>query len=164
MSLSIKEVSSKKELKEFVNFADRLYKGNEYHVPALHNDELNTLSKEKNVAFDFCKAKYWLALRDGQTVGRVAGIINCNYNKSRDSKHVRFGWLEFEDDEEILNLLLETVEKWGREENMEQITGPLGFSSFDASGILVEGFDELPTSVGHYNYPYYPEYIENRGY
>jgi hypothetical protein len=164
MSLSIKEVNSRKELKEFVNFADRLYKGSEYHVPALHNDELKTLSKEKNVAFDFCKAKYWLALRDGQTVGRVAGIINYNYNKSRDSKHVRFGWLEFEDDEEVLNLLLETVEKWGREENMEQITGPLGFSSFDASGILVEGFDELPTSVGHYNYPYYPEYIENRGY
>ena len=164
MKLTIKEISTKKEYKEFVKFPDKLYSENKDYVPAIHKNELQTLSFIKNPAFEFCKAKYWLAIKNGKIVGRIAGIINFNYNKSRNTNYARFGWLDFEKDEEVLQLLLQTVENWAKKENMEYIHGPLGFTSFDASGVLIEGFDELPTSFGHYNFSYYPELIEKFEY
>ncbi len=164
MSLVIKEISTKKELNKFIKFADKLYSQNKYYIPALHIEEFKTLSYKKNTAFEFCKAKYWLAIKDKKIVGRIAGIINFKYNESRNTNYARFGWLEFEKDKDVLRLLLQTVENWAKEEKMDYIHGPLGFTSFDASGILIEGFNELPTSFGHYNYSYYPEFIENNGY
>ncbi len=164
MELKIKEISTKKELMDFVKFPDKLYSGNKYYVPALHRAELNTLLSEKNPAFEFCQAKYWLAFRDNKVVGRIAGIINHRYNEAHNKKYVRFGWLDFIDDENVLNKLLAVVEEWGKKNNAELIHGPLGFSSFDASGILIEGFSEIPTSFSHYNYPYYSKLIEKYGY
>lgn len=164
MELKIKEISTKKELIDFVKFPDKLYSGNKYYVPALHRAELNTLLSEKNPAFEFCQAKYWLAYRGKKIVGRIAGIINHRYNNAHGKKYVRFGWLDFIDDENVLSKLLTVVEKWGKENNAEIIHGPLGFSSFDASGILIEGFNEIPTSFSHYNYPYYSKLIEKHGY
>lgn len=164
MTLKIKEISTKKDIKKFVNFPDRLYSGNKFYVPAIHTKELNTLFFDSNPAFEFCKAKYWVAIRDKRIVGRIAGIINKKFNEKHNVKYARFGWLDFIEDEEVLKLLLETVEKWARNENIENIHGPLGFSTFDSSGILIEGFDELPTSFAHYNFPYYPKLIEKFGY
>ncbi len=164
MNLIIKEISTKKELKKFVKFPDSLYSGNKFYIPAIHSIELQTLSFDKNPAFEFCRAKYWLAIMDGEIVGRIAGIINEKYNERHDIKYARFGWLDFVEDKNVLKLLLETVENWAVNEKMENIHGPLGFSSFDASGILTEGFDEMPTSFAHYNFPYYPELIEELGY
>lgn len=164
MSLTIKEISTKKEFIEFVKFPDKLYSGNKFYIPAIHANELQTLSFDKNPAFEFCKAKYWIALRDGVIVGRIAGIINDKYNEKHNIKYARFGWLDFIDDLEVLMLLLQTVEKWAINENMEKIHGPLGFSSFDPSGILTEGFNEMPTSFAHYNFPYYSKLIEKFGY
>lgn len=164
MEIKIKEISTKKELLDFVKFPDKLYSGNKYYVPALHRSELNTLMAEKNPAFEFCEAKYWLAYVDNQIVGRVAGIINHRYNQKYNKKYIRFGWLDFIENEQVLSKLLKTVEEWGRIYKAELIHGPLGFSSFDASGVLVEGFDEIPTSFGHYNHPYYSELIEKLGY
>ena len=164
MSLIIKEISTKKELKEFVKFPDRLYSGNKYYVPTIHIKEVQTLSFDKNPAFEFCRAKYWLAIKNGNVIGRVAGIINNRYNEKHNIKYARFGWLDFIDDRDVLKLLMQTVEKWAINEKMENIHGPLGFSSFDPSGILVEGFNEQPTSFAHYNFPYYSKLIENLGY
>jgi len=164
MSLIIKEISTKIEIKEFVKFPDRLYAGNKFYIPAIHSKELYTLSFDKNPAFEFCRAKYWLAIMDGTIVGRVTGIINERYNISHNIKYARFGWLDFVENSNVLKLLLETVEKWAVNEKMEIIHGPLGFSSFDASGILTEGFDEMPTSFANYNFPYYPILIEELGY
>ena len=164
MSLTIKEISTKKELKEFVKFPDKLYSGNEFYIPAIHTQELHTLSHSKNPAFEFCKAKYWLALKDGEIVGRVAGIINHKYNKERNLKYARFGWLDFINDIQVLELLLQTVETWAISEKMEKINGPIGFNSFDPSGVLIQGFEEIPTSFAHYNYSYYSELIEKLSY
>ncbi len=164
MELKIKEVSSKKELRDFIKFPDKLYSGSKYYVPPLHIAEINTFSHEKNPAFEFCKAKYWLVYRNGKVVGRVAGVINYKYNKKHKIKYARFGWLDFIEDKEVLELLLNRVEKWATECNMEYLHGPLGFTSFDPSGVLVEGFDEMPATFAHYNYSYYPDLIEKYGY
>ncbi len=164
MAVTIKEISSKKEFSAFVEFPNKLFAKSPFYVPPIHTDELNTLLVDKNPAFEFCKAKYWLAIKNNQIVGRIAGIINYKYNKERNTNYARFGWLDFEKDEEVLQCLLNTTEEWAIKENMDYIHGPLGFTSFDASGILVEGFDELPTSFGRYNLPYYPELIEKIGY
>ncbi|MGD9993280.1 MAG: N-acetyltransferase [Salinivirgaceae bacterium] len=164
MGLIIKAISTKKELKEFIRFPDKLYAGNKLYVPAIHSNELFTLSFDKNPAFEFCRAKYWLAYNNGEIVGRIAGIINNRYNENHNIKFARFGWLDFVNDKKVLTLLLEEVSKWAISQNMEYLHGPLGFSSFDASGILIEGFDEMPTSFAHYNFPYYSKLIEELGY
>ncbi len=164
MSLTIKEISTKKEIKEFVKFPDRLYSGNKFYIPAIHTKELQTLTFDKNSAFEFCRAKYWVVIRNGVIVGRIAGIINNKYNEKHNIKYARFGWLDFVDDLSVLMLLLQAVEKWAINENMNTIHGPIGFTSFDASGVLIEGFDEMPTSFAHYNFPYYQKLIEEFGY
>ncbi|MCK4344413.1 MAG: N-acetyltransferase, partial [Bacteroidales bacterium] len=119
MELKIKEVSSKNELKEFIKFPDKLYSGSKYYIPPLHSAEINTFSHEKNHAFEFCKAKYWLVCRDGKVVGRVAGIINHKYNKKQNIKYARFGWLDFIENQEVPELLLDAVKQWATECNME---------------------------------------------
>ena len=125
---------------------------------------LGTLDPKRNAAFEFCKAEYFLALRDGEIVGRVAAIINNRANEKWDVKAVRFGWIDFIDDIEVSKALLDTVEKWGREHGMSEIQGPLGFTDFDAEGMLIEGFDRISTMATIYNYPYYPVHMEQLGY
>ena len=124
---------------------------------------LNTFS-EKNPAMDFCEAAYFLAYKDGKLVGRVAGIINNKANKAWNLKNVRFGWIDFVDDEEVSEALLKAVEEWGREKGMDTIQGPLGFTDMDAEGMLIEGFEELSTMATIYNYPYYQKHIERLGF
>ena len=125
---------------------------------------LNTFSPEKNAAFEFCEADYFLAYKDNKLVGRVAAIINRRANETWNKKEVRFGWIDFIDDLEVSKALLATVEEWGRQRGMEAIVGPLGFTDMDAEGMLVEGFDQLGTMATIYNYPYYPEHMEKLGY
>ena len=164
MAITVKKVTTKKELKDFIRFNYELYKDNRYSVPDLYDDMLNTFSKKKNAAFEFCEADYFLAYKDGKLVGRIAGIINKRANETWGKKDVRFGWIDFIDDIEVSKILLETVEKWGRERGMTHIQGPLGFTDFDAEGMLVEGYDQLSTMATIYNYPYYPEHMEKLGY
>lgn len=125
---------------------------------------LNTFNKKKNAAFEFCEADYFLAYRDNKIVGRVAAIINHRANQTWNKKDVRFGWIDFIDDAEVSAALLKTVEDWGRERGMTQIQGPLGFTDFDAEGMLIEGFDQLSTMATIYNYPYYPQHMERLGF
>lgn len=163
MAITIKKVTSRKELKTFIRFNYELYKNNPYSVPDLLGDMLNTYDRNKNAAFEFCEADYFLAYKDGRLVGRVAAIINHRANERWKVKNVRFGWIDFIDDEEVSAALLQTVENWGRERGMEAMQGPLGFTDMDAEGMLVEGFDQLSTMATIYNYPYYSKHMERYG-
>ena len=164
MAVTIKKVTTKRELKRFIRFNYELYKGNPYSVPDLYDDMLNTFNRRKNAAFEFCEAEYFLAYKDGQLVGRVAAIINNRANQTWGKKEVRFGWIDFTDDAEVSEALIRTVEQWGKERGMTHIVGPLGFTDMDAEGMLVEGFDQLGTMATIYNYPYYPQHIERLGF
>ena len=164
MAITIKKVSTKRELKKFIRFNYRMYKGNPYSVPDLYDDMLNTFNKKKNAAFEFCEADYFLAYQDDKIVGRVAAIINNRANEKWGCKNVRFGWIDFIDDPEVSSALIKTVEDWGKERGMTHIAGPLGFTDFDAEGMLIEGFDQLSTMATIYNYPYYPVHMEKLGF
>ena len=156
----IKKVETKRQLRDFIELHYELYKGNEYDAPNLYSDELRTLSKDKNSAFEFCEAEYYLAYKEGKLVGRVAAIINHRYNKQWDRPAVRFGWLDLIDDVDVLRALLTAVENFGREHNMKEIIGPLGFTDMDPEGMLTKGFDQLGTMATEYNHPYYPVLME----
>lgn len=162
-SIQIKRVETKKDLKRFIEFHYDLYKGNPYDVPNLYSDEVNTLSKDKNAAFDFCEAEYFLALKEGKIVGRVAAIINHKANEKWKKKDVRFGWIDFIDDIEVSRALFEAVEEYGRKKGMDDIVGPLGFTDMDPEGMLTWGFDKLGTMATIYNYEYYPQHMEKLG-
>lgn len=162
-SIQIKRVETKKDLKRFIEFHYDLYKGDPYDVPNLYSDEVNTLSKNKNAAFDFCEAEYYLALKEGKIVGRVAAIINHKANEKWKKKDVRFGWIDFIDDIEVSRALFEAVEEYGRKKGMDDIVGPLGFTDMDPEGMLTWGFDKLGTMATIYNYEYYPQHMEKLG-
>ena len=162
-SIIIRRVESKKDLKAFIEFHYDLYKDNKYDVPNLYSDDLNTLSKDRNAAFEFCEAEYFLAYKDGRVAGRVAAIINHRANERWERKSVRFGWIDFIDDIDVSRALMQAVEDYGRSKGMTEIIGPLGFTDFDPEGMLTWGFDQLGTMATIYNYPYYPEHIEKLG-
>ena len=164
MSIQIKKVTTKKELKQFIRFNYELYKDNPYSVPDLYEDMLKTFSSKKNAAFDFCEADYFLAYQDGKLVGRVAAIINHRANDTWQSKTVRFGWIDFIDDKAVSRALIDVVIAWGRERGMTTLEGPLGFTDMDAEGMLIEGFDQLSTMATIYNYAYYPKQLERLGF
>ncbi len=164
MAVEIRSVSSKRDLKKFIRFNYELYKDNAYSVPDLYEDMLDTFSKEKNPAFEFCEAEYFLAYKDEKLVGRVAAIINNRANETWNTRNVRFGWIDFVDDREVSEALLNAVAQWGKQRGMTDIVGPLGFTDIDAEGMLIEGFDQLSTMATIYNYPYYPEHMVALGY
>lgn len=163
MSVEIKKIDDRAGLKAFVNFFYDLYRNCPYSVPYLFTDEISTLRKDRNPAFAFCEADYFLAYKDGKPVGRIAAIINHRANEHWKRQMVRFGWFDFIDDTEVSAALLATVEKWGEDRGMNEIAGPFGFEDMDREGMLVEGFDELSTMYINYNYDYYPKHIERLG-
>ena len=165
MIAKIKEVNTRKELKAFVHFPNALYKNNPVYVPQIESMDLDTLTPEKNHAFEVCESKYWLAYDEkGTVVGRVAGIINRKYNEKTGRKICRFGWIDFIDDRNVSKALIDTIERYAKEKGMDTINGPMGFLEFDPAGVLVEGFDKLPTPYGKYNAPYYEKHLTELGY
>lgn len=163
--IEIKQIEpTRANLKQFTQFQIDLYDGNPYFVPPLVSDDVDTLTPEKNPAFDFCEAAYFMAYRDGKPVGRIAAIINKQVNEASKAKDVRFGFIDFIDDPEVSAALLKAAEDWGRKKGMTKIVGPLGFTDLDYEGMLIEGFDELSTMATIYNYPYYAEHLEKNGY
>ncbi len=162
-AVEIRKVETSKDLRAFIEVHYDLYEGNEYDVPNLYSDDMNTLSKDKNAAFDFCEADYFIAYKDGKPVGRVAAIINNKANEKWGRKSVRFGWIDFIDDLEVSRSLMKAVEDFGRSRGMTEVIGPLGFTDFDPEGMLTDGFDQLGTIATVYNYPYYPRHMEQLG-
>ena len=162
--ITIKRVESKRDLKRFIELHYDLYAGNPYDVPNLFSDEMKTLSKDKNAAFEFCEAEYFMAYNaEHQLVGRVAAIINHRANKRWGRLCVRFGWIDFIDDINVSRALLQAVEDYGRSKGMNEMIGPLGFTDLDPEGMLTWGFDQLGTMPTIYNYSYYPEHMEQLG-
>ncbi len=164
MTVIIKKVTSKDDLMKFIHFGIDLYKGNDYFVPPLIYDERATLNRSKNPAFDHCDATYFLAYRGGEIVGRIAAIINHKSNERWNQKHARFGFVDFIDDNDVVDSLFGAAESWSRARGMDKIHGPLGFTDLDHEGMLIEGYDRMGTMATIYNYPYYKEQIERLGY
>ena len=161
----IVEVLNKKTEKDFLRFPLVLYKGNEYVVPSLIADEADEFNPEKNGAFEFCKCRRFVAYDDtGKVVGRIAGIINDAYNKKQNLKQMRFTRFDVIDDFSITELLFGQIKAWAKDEGMNEIIGPIGFSDFDKQGMLIEGFDKMSMFITIYNYPYYVEHMEKLGF
>ena len=158
--IEIRPVTTRQELQQFVQFYYDLYRGNDCAVPYLYSEEMSTLRHDKNTSFECCESQYFMAFKDGQLVGRVAAIINNRANERWDRKQVRFSWFDFVDDQEVSAALLKAVEDWGRSKGMTEIAGPIGFIDTDREGMLVDGFDKLSTMYINYNYPYYPQHME----
>ena len=153
MAIEIKKVVTKRDGKNFIRFPYQLYKGCENWVPALEGDEFDTFNPKKNGAYDYCEADRFLAYKDGKIAGRVAAIINHNANRDWKLKIVRFGWLDFIEDVEVLKVLMDAVAAWGKERGCTLMKGPWGFTDMDKEGLLVEGFEWLSPFTCLYNYP-----------
>ena len=163
MSITIKEVKTKRELVKWVRFPTVLYKGNKYYVPFLEPDELDTFTEGKNPAYAFCKTKLFLAYRGRRIVGRIAAIVNHAYNKKWNKNTIRFSRFDFIDDPEVSDALFGAAVDWGRELGFTSVMGPIGFTDMDHEGMLVEGFDEFNMSITFYNHPYYLTHMERLG-
>ena len=163
MAVEIREIQTKKELKKFIQFANDLYADCPYYCTPLLFDELNCFDPEKNPALEVCEFQLWMAYREGEPVGRIAGIINKRANEKWGFKHVRFGWFDFIDDEEVSKALLDTVAAWGKARGMDALNGPVGFTDFDHEGLLLEGYDYPAVMASLYNYPYYVKHIDAYG-
>jgi GNAT superfamily N-acetyltransferase len=164
MSVEIKEVTSRRELRTFVNFPEKLYRDNPNYVPPLVFDQMDTLDQKKGAAQEFCDSKLYLAYKAGELVGRVAAIVNHKANEQWNHKQVRFGWIDFIDDREVSRALMDKVEEFGRQHGMDSVVGPLGFTDFDPEGMLVEGFDVVGTMALIYNFPYYNDHLTEMGF
>jgi len=162
MSIRIEKVESRKQMKQFVAFPLKLYKDCENWVPALEGDEYDTFNPEKNGAYDFCEADCFLAYRDKKIVGRIAAIINHKADNEKNT--VRFGWLDFIEDKEVLKALIDTVADWGKQRGRNEMRGPWGFTDMDKEGLLVEGYEHLSPFTCLYNFPYYGEMLEQLGF
>ena len=165
MSVEIKEVNSPAELKAYIKFGIKLYKDNPYYIPPLIGEEVATLRRDKNPAFnEECESKYFVAYKDGKMVGVIAGIINYRGNRIWNNKLARFGFVDFIDDEEVSKALFDAVEDWAKSKGMNGVQGPMGFTDFDHQGMLIHGFDQLGTMATIYNYEYYPQHLERMGF
>lgn len=163
MSITIKEVISRRDLRKWVRFPNTLYKGNDYFVPFLETDEMDTFTAAKNPAYEFCETRLFLAYKNREIVGRIAGLINHAYNKKWEKNAIRFTRFDFIDDYEVSAALFKAVTDWGKERGYTEIMGPIGFTDIDHEGMLVEGYDELNMSITFYNYPYYQKHMEHLG-
>lgn len=163
--ITIKEVKTRKDLNKFIEFPNTLYKDNPYYVPSLYMDEWNHLKKGKNPALKYCDLVMYLAYNEsGEIVGRTAAILNHEYNKQKNVKQVRFNRIDFIDDIKVVKALLDSVENWAKENGMDEVIGPIGFTDLDKQGLLIEGFDEEDMFITLYHYPYYQKHIEALGY
>lgn len=164
MAVEIREVKSKSELRKFVKFQNELYKGNPNYVTQIVSEEMENFNRKKNPAFEVNDARFFMALRDGKIVGRIAGIHNKPANKKNNTQNLRFSWFETIDDYEVAEALYKKVEEWGRELGMKTMTGPHGFCDMDQQGMLIEGFDKPGTIASFYHHPYYKEFTERYGF
>lgn len=162
--ITLQEVSSKKDFKEFVKFQIRLYKDNPYFVPPIIADEISNFNPKINPVFEIANARFFLAKKGKETVGRIAAIINSYEVEKQQIKKMRFGWYDTIDDLEVSKVLLEKVEAIGRENNLEYIEGPIGFNNLDKTGVLTDGFDHIGTMITWYHNPYQKEHLEKLGF
>ena len=162
--ITIQEVTTKKGMKRFVKFPFEIYKGNPYWVPPIIKGELESLDKDKNPAFEHANAQFFIALKNGKIVGRIAAIINHYEVEKQGIKKMRFGWYDVIDDVEVSKALLEKVQEIGKENQLEYMEGPVGFSNLDKVGVLIDGFDHIGTMITWYSQPFYKDHLEQLGF
>jgi len=162
--ITVKEAISKRDLREFVKFPFSLYKDNPYWIPPIISDELASFDKTKNPAFENAEAYFFLAYQNKSIVGRIAAIVNWTEINQQKVKKMRFGWFDVIDDLEVTKALLDKVNDIGKQNKLEYIEGPVGFSNLDKVGVLTEGFDQLGTMITWYNHPYYKVHLEELGF
>lgn len=162
--IKIVEVKTRKQLKQFVEFPNKLYKGNKYYCPPMASDELNTFIPEKNPAFDYCESRQFLAYKDNKIVGRIAGIISSTHNERHNTKQIMFSRYDAIDDIEVSRALFNVVKQYGIEKGMTEMIGPHGFCDTDREGMLVDGFEEKNLSITIYNYSYYQDHMLKLGF
>lgn len=162
--ITIKEIHSKKDLKAFIKFPFKIYKDSKYWVPPIIRQEFETFDKKKNPIFKDAEARFFLAYKNNEIVGRIAAIINWLEINNQNQKKMRFGWFDFIDDLEVSKALLETVEVIGKENNLEYVEGPVGFSNLDKVGVITEGFETIAPMITWYNHPYYAKHYEAANY
>ncbi len=164
MAVTVREVTTKRDLRLFVDYPNRLYRSVPQFVPAFYSDDLSDWDRKKNPAFDYCEARCWLAWRDGEIVGRIGAILSHKSNTTWGTNRMRFSQVDFIDDPEVSDALFATAEAWAKEKGCHQIHGPLGFCDLDREGMLVEGFDQRSMFITYYNHPYYNEHLQRLGY
>ena len=164
MGINLKVVKTKRDLKTFIKFPFKIYKNNPYWVPPLIRDELSTFNRKKNPAYKNADSKLFMAYKNGEPVGRIAGILSFIANEKYNSKNVRFGWFDSINDYEVAHALFNAVESWGKEQGMETITGPHGFTDLDNEGMVIYGFDQIVTIACFYNHEYYKDLTEKYGF
>ncbi len=162
-NINIKHVVTEKDQMSFIKFPMELYKNNPNYVPPLINEERNIWKKEENPALNYSEAKQFLAYRSEKIVGRIAVMINRKEEKELGISKVRFGWLDFDDDPEVSKALIYIAINFAKENQIEKIEGPMGFTNLDKAGMLTFGFDKLATMIGLYNNDYYPKHLESLG-
>ena len=162
--ITIERVETNKQRKEFVKFPGRLYKDNEYYNHPIVYDSLADMDPAKNFAYDFCEARFYLARRDGNVVGRIGAIINHKADEKWNTRQMRFWQVDFVDEREISEALFKAVEEWAKERGCTELVGPLGFTDLDLEGMLVEGFEEKGIFCTYYNYPYYLDHLKDLGF
>lgn len=162
--LSIREVKTKKEKKEFIAFQNNMYKDVPQYVPTMLSDELANITEGKNPAFEFCRMRFFLCDKDGETVGRIGAIINDASNKKWHESNIRITRIDFIEDMDVLRLLVDTVKKWAKEEGLTKIVGPMGSCDLDKEGMLIDGFEHDSMFITYYNFPYYPRMFEELGF
>ena len=162
-NIVIEKVRTKKQIKDFINFPLKLYRNCKYFIPPLYSDE-KALFTEKNVYKDTCKSEFFVAYKDGKVVGRIQGIIQLQFNEIHNEKRVRFTRFDAIDDLEVSKALFNALYLFAKENEMDTVCGPLGYSDLEREGLLIEGFEELSTFEEQYNYPYYSKLIEAEGF
>lgn len=161
--ITIKEVKTKKDIREFLNFPLRLYRDCPYFVPPLYSDEKQMFKPDYHY-YSTCESVFYIALREGKTVGRIQGILQKASNEKYNQKRVRFTRFDCIEDITVAGALFKALEEWTVSKGMDTVVGPLGFSDLEREGMLIEGFDKLATFEEQYNYEYYPDFVSKLGY
>ena len=162
MRVEITRLRELNELRAFVSLPFRLHAGTPW-TPPLKLERYLFLSRRLNPYFTHGNAEYFLARRDGRVVGRISAQIDHAFNEFHQSRWGMFGFLEFEDDPEVLQALLDTADRWLRQRGCERMVGPMDFQMNDESGVLIEGFEREPMIRQPWHPPYYQHRCEEAG-
>ncbi len=164
MAVEIKVVTTKKDVKKFMEFADILYRDEPKYIPPIFSDEMKSADPKYNLNLEYCDSILLLAYRDGKIVGRLRGVVNRKYNDKNGLKHLRFNHFDVIDDIEVSKALFTRLIEWGKEHGMTEINGPIGFNDLDKQGLLIEGFDLEGMFITYYNFPYHMEHLKQMGF
>ncbi len=164
MKVTIQPVRTRKDLRKFIYFPEKIHKDHKTWMYPLYTDEWTFFNPKKNKSFQHSDTVLYLAYKGDEVAGRIMGIINHRYNEIHKEKDGRFVFMESYDDQEVAHALITAVEEWARGKGMTRMVGPLGFSDKDPQGFQIEGFEHQTVVAMAGNYPYMVKLIENEGY